>query len=217
MPIVMRVILAFMLLALGAGGAAAHPHMFVQAKGELVFGAKGEITGVRNVWQFDKAFTREATADLDANHDGRISDAELKPLAKINMEALKDYEYFTFLKRDGVKAAFDAPREYWLQLSGGLLTLFFTVPLKTPMAAKGSTTVEIYDPEYFVAITFVKNTPFKLDAPPSGCGFRFQPPGVLDSAIQTKLLNIPADQRELPPEMQDYTTLMANRFIVTCP
>lgn len=217
MSIVARALFGLAALLLGAAGAVAHPHMFVQAKGELVFSAKGEITGVRNVWQFDKDFTKDALDGLDTNHDGKYSDEELKPLAKINMEALKDYEYFTFLKRGGEKAAFDEPREYWLQLSGGQLTLFFTVPLKTPMAAKGSTVVEIYDPEYFVAITFVKNTPFKLEAAPAGCSFKFQPPGALDKAVQTKLLNIPANQRDLPPEMQDYTSMRANRFVVTCP
>jgi ABC-type uncharacterized transport system substrate-binding protein len=63
---------------LAAGPALAHPHVFVDAKAELVFSAPGTITAVRNIWQFDRAFSEYAIQGLDADDDGKLSDAELK-------------------------------------------------------------------------------------------------------------------------------------------
>ena len=101
------------LLALGALfalalPAAAHPHVFVSVNGELVFDAEGRIKAVGNVWQFDDAFSAFATEGLDADGDGKLGDAELQPLAKINVESLLEFGYFTFLSVDGAEQKFTA-------------------------------------------------------------------------------------------------------------
>ena len=48
------------------------------------------------------------------------------------------------------------PTEYWLEFHGGRLTLFYTLPLKRPVAIHGKATLEVFDPEYFVAFSFPK-------------------------------------------------------------
>lgn len=204
------------LVALPGPSAEAHPHVFVDAKAELVFDAGGRIVAVRHIWQFDKAFTAYAIQGLDANNDGKLSQDELKPLADTNVESLKEYDYFTFLKADGKEQGFDEPKEYWLQFVSGRLTLFYTLPLKAPVAAKHAV-LDIYDPEYFVAITFVKDTPFKLVDAKAGCNGAFQPPKPLDAGTASRLLEIPADQRDLPSGLAAFTLGLANRFNVSCP
>lgn len=55
---------------LAAGPASAHPHVFIDAKADVVFDDQGRITAIRNVWRFDDAYwpspargwTRTATA-----------------------------------------------------------------------------------------------------------------------------------------------------------
>jgi ABC-type uncharacterized transport system substrate-binding protein len=117
---------------LAAGPALAHPHVFVDAKAEVVFSTPGTITAIRNIWQFDRAFSEYAIQGLDANDDGQLSDAELKPLAKVNVEALSEFEFFNFLILGDRKFEFVPPTEYWLEFRGGRLTLFYTLPLKQP-------------------------------------------------------------------------------------
>ena len=63
---------------------------------EVVLGPDNEITGFRHKWTFDEGYTSFAIDGLDTNGDGIYSEEELKPLAQTNIEALKEFEYFTF-------------------------------------------------------------------------------------------------------------------------
>ena len=59
------------LVAAAAVPAAAHPHVFVDARSEVVFAA-GKLTAVRHIWQFDESFTQFAVMGLDAKSAGRV-------------------------------------------------------------------------------------------------------------------------------------------------
>src|SRR5579864_2884380 len=73
---------------------AAHPHVWVTVETEIEFGPKKEITGFKHKWTFDEFYSEFAVQGLDTNGDGKYSEEELKPLAKTNVEALKEFEYF---------------------------------------------------------------------------------------------------------------------------
>jgi ABC-type uncharacterized transport system substrate-binding protein len=207
-------------LGFAAGPARAHPHVFVDARTEIVFHAGGPapaITAIRNIWQFDPAFSEYAIQGLDVDGDGKVSDEELKPLAKVNVDSLKEYDFFTYLLRGREeKSAFAAPHEYWLEFRGGRLTLFYTLPLKEPVPVGKGLTLEIFDPEYFVAFTFMKEKPITLVDAPAGCEGHYKAPHELDNATMAALAAIPADQRDLPPELQDATVGLAHTFVLVC-
>ena len=197
--------------------AAAHPHVFVDAKTEVVFDTKGNLTAIRHIWQFDEDFSQYATLNLDTNNDGKLDEKELAPLAKVNMDSLKDYDFFTYLLINQKKIAFSQPTEYWLDFHGGRLTLFYTLPLKTPVPINGIANLEVFDPEYFVAFTFVKDNPVTLDGAPKGCQARYQPPHELDTKTMGLLAAVPIDQHDLPPSLFAVASLLANVIIVKCP
>ena len=131
--------------------ALAHPHVWVTVKSELVYGADGTVTAVRHHWTFDEMFSTFATQGLDTDKDGKLSREELKGLAEVNVTSLKEFDYFTYANGDGKKASFNEAADYWLEHQNGLLTLHFTLPLKTPVKAK-TLQVEIYDGTYFVGL-----------------------------------------------------------------
>ena len=168
--------LAGLLVAATSGPALAHPHVFVDARAEIVFDKAGEVTAIRHIWQFDEAFTAFAIQGLDADNDGKLSDAELAPLAKVNVDSLKEYGFFTWLRQGRKSFRFVPPTEYWLEFHGGRLTLFYTLPLKTPVAIHGKATLEVFDPEYFVAFTFPKKKAVTLSDAPPGCTAEYHPP-----------------------------------------
>ena len=199
-----------------AAPAVAHPHVFVDAKAEVVFDANGDITAVRHIWQFDENFTAYATLNLDANNDGKLSEDELVPLADTNMEALREYDFFTYLYEGKTKVAFEKPREYWLDFHDKRLTLFYTLPLKTPLKVKGAAMLEVGDPEYFVAINFIKGAEIHLDGGPAGCAATYRPPRELDAQTMAILGSIPADQRDLPSDLVQAASVLSNVINIKC-
>ena len=85
--------------ALMCGGlateAAAHPHVYITFETTVLYD-KGTFAGVRHKWTFDEFYTTMAIEGLDKNKDGVYDREELAELAKVNIEGLKDFAYFTF-------------------------------------------------------------------------------------------------------------------------
>lgn len=221
MPFASRFRSALIGLALAVGSAlpaAAHPHVFVDARAQVVFDASGQIVSIRHVWRFDDAFSAFASQGLDKNGDGILTVEELQPLAKVNVDSLKDYDYFTFLRVGGKRVGFKIPTEYWLQSADGYLTLFYTLNLMQPVKpdAKGIT-LDVYDPGYFVDFQMVEKDPIVLEKAPAGCRANLQRKGTPDAATAAILGQIPASERELPAELKAVTSDLANRMTVTCP
>ncbi|MEO8667483.1 MAG: DUF1007 family protein [Bauldia sp.] len=211
----------FVMILMALGGlvpavpAAAHPHVFVDARAEIVFDPAGYVTGIRHIWQFDEAFSAFAIQGLDTNNDGKLSDAELAPLAKVNVESLQEYDFFTVLKVGKTREVLTPPKEYWLDFHGGRLTLFYTLPLAKPTAIAAGASVEVFDPEYFVAFTFVKQTPVKLDGAPGGCKAAVRPPHELDAQTMAEMAAVPKDGN-LSPELMDAASGLASMVMVVC-
>ncbi len=208
----------FAVLVLAAAPAFAHPHVWVDAKSEVVFDGAGNITAVRHIWRFDDAYSAFATQGLDTDGDGKFSQEELKPLADLNVESLKDFGYFTFIMAGGKDRDFGKPKEYWLSYDDGLLTLFFTLPTAEPIPVKGGqATLDVYDPTYYVDFAFVKDDPVVLDGAPPGCTVDVIHPKELDAATAATLAEIPADQRDIPQDLLAVTSELTNGATLKCP
>src|SRR5919202_1871498 len=78
--------------------ASAHPHVWVDAKADIVFDPEGRIAAIRHSWTFDEAFSAFAVQGLDTDNDGKYSREELRPLAEVNVTSLREYGYFTTLR-----------------------------------------------------------------------------------------------------------------------
>ena len=87
------------------------------------------------------------------------------------------------------------PEDYYLEHDGVQTTLHFTLPLANPVLAADHdvVVVDIYDPEYFVAFSFVENDPVQMANAPGGCGLTVDEPAELDDSYASILSLIPAD------------------------
>lgn len=152
--------------------AQAHPHVWATIRTELLYAPDGSVTGVRHVWTFDDGYSAFATMGIAAKTKGQFTREELQPLAQVNVESLKDYDYFTYAKFNGKRQqdVFNEPVDYWLDYEpqAGELTLHFTLPFKKPVTAK-LLTIEVYDPEFFVDFGFAEDNPVKLVGAPAQC------------------------------------------------
>ena len=205
------------LLALVPLAARAHPHVWVEARSELVYDGEARVSAVRHAWIFDEPFSAFAIQGLDQNADKKLSREELQPLAEVNVTSLVEFRYFTFVKVAKAKGEFAAPTDYWLDYDGTRLTLNFTLPLKRPVAHVGQPlTLEVYDPEYFVDFTLIEKEPIRLAGAPANCRLAVERPKELDAQTAATLSQIGPEERDLPPELSSITSSLANRATVTC-
>jgi ABC-type uncharacterized transport system substrate-binding protein len=164
---------------LAAGSADAHPHVWVTMTEELLYAPDGSVTGVRHAWTFDDMFSAYATQGLEQNTKGQFTREELQSLAKVNVESLKEYAYFTYAKVNGKrqKNAFVDPVDYFLDYDPKetVLTLHFTLPFAKPVKAQ-ALDVEIYDPEFFIDFGFADTDPVRLVSAPAQCTASIQKP-----------------------------------------
>jgi ABC-type uncharacterized transport system substrate-binding protein len=194
--------------------AAAHPHVWVTMHTEVVYAPDGSVLGVRHHWTFDDMFSAFATQGLKGKEKGKFTREELAPLAKVNIDSLKEYGYFTYAVADGKKVPFADPRPgYWLDFKSGILTLNFDLPLKQPVKPK-TLQIEIYDPTIFVDFEFAKSAPVKLDAAPAGCKMDVELPKEITYAQTQKLGE--AFFNALT-SAQNWGQQYANKIMVTCP
>jgi ABC-type uncharacterized transport system substrate-binding protein len=198
-------------VALGAGAAQAHPHVWITASSELVYAADGSVTGVRHAWTFDDMFSSYALQGIETRTKGVYSREELAPLAQTNVESLKEFAFFTFAKADGKKEKFVEPVDYFLEYKDEALTLHFTLPLKTPVKPR-ELSLEVFDPSFFIDFKLADKDPIRLVGAPAGCQMKFERPN--DGAAGAQKID---EQNFLSGDNSNYGAMFANKITVACP
>lgn len=150
--------------------AQAHPHVWVTVEATVLY-ENGAIAGLLHKWTFDDMYTAMAIQGLDTNGDGTYSREELAELAKVNIDGLKEFGYFTVAKlgKDAIKA--NDPTDYHLEYKDSLLSLYFKLPFEKPVLADAPDfNFSIFDETFFIAFELGKDNPVKLSAgAPPGC------------------------------------------------
>jgi ABC-type uncharacterized transport system substrate-binding protein len=190
--------------------ASAHPHVWITMNSEMVYAPDGSVTGIRHHWVFDDMYSAFALQGIEGKEKGKFTREELGELAKVNIESLKEYGYFTVATADGIKSPLNPPAsDYWLDYKDEVLTLHFTLPLKAPAKAR-ELKVEVYDPTFFISFELAKETPVRLVNAPAQCKLAIQPPRKLTFWEEKKLAEESADSPN------NLGAAFANKILVTC-
>lgn len=197
------------------GSASAHPHVWVTMKTELVYAPDGSVKAVKHAWSFDDMFSVFATQGIDSKVKGQFTREDLKPLAQTNVESLKDFDYFTAAKINGVKAELDQPlADYYAEYKDAALTLHFTLPFKAPVKAK-DLEVEVFDSSYFVDFSFADKDPAAVVGAAADCKLIVKRPGDMDPELARRLGQLGPDAKVDPAMMLG--NQYANMIVVRCP
>jgi ABC-type uncharacterized transport system substrate-binding protein len=184
---------AFMVAMLALFGLAAtnvghaHPHVWVTMETEILYNPEKAITGFRHKWSFDKLYATFAIQGLDKNGDGKYSREELQELAQVNIDDLKMFKYYTFPRITDVIAEQQAPKDYYLEYTDGILTLYLTIPLVTPIDASKMKDfiLTISDPAFYIDFAFAKGTPVRLTSAPQGCSPVIKNPDASQASVRS--------------------------------
>ena len=194
----------------------AHPHVWIDARSELVFDDSNRLNSINHVWRFDEAFSAFASQGLDENRDGILSRNELQELAEVNVTSLLEFEYFTFLFIGEDLVEFSEPQDYWLEYEDGFLTLFYSLPIEQPIIMDGQVAeLQVFDPTYFVAIEMEKEKSFVLVDQGGTCNMDVELPVELEATTVTELALIPAEE-ELSDQLLSVTETLSNTAKIAC-
>lgn len=157
-------------LAAPAPPAVAHPHVWITVE-TMVLYENGAFTGLHHKWTFDEFYTAMAIEGLDKNNDGIYDREELAELAKVNVDGLKEFGYFTYPVLGGQEVKLKEATDYWLEHKGGALSLHFTVPFAAPVAAPAKDfAFVVQDPAFYIAFLPAKTDPVTFaEGAPKSC------------------------------------------------
>jgi ABC-type uncharacterized transport system substrate-binding protein len=195
--------------------ALAHPHIFAEARLEIVAGADGTVQELRNVWRFDEVFSSSVILDFDKNGDLKLDPHELAELGETIRTSLADYHYFSTVTLDGAQIGIKKPDVFHTTMQDKQLMLIFAVKPEKPVPLKGKLTFGIYDPTMYTAIDF----PTDKDLVLKGAGFEKCQHKVVrpdpDDVISQNSASL-TDAFFNDPTGTDMTKLFATRMEVTC-
>jgi ABC-type nickel/cobalt efflux system permease component RcnA/ABC-type uncharacterized transport system substrate-binding protein len=211
-----RSVMVVAALALGVGAAAAHPHIWIDAKARITFNDAGELVAIHNTWTFDSAFSVWQTQGLDTDGDGITSSAEMQDLADENLKGLADYGFYTLAGEGDASLPLAARDEGRFVYEDGRSTLTFGVEPQGPYRIKGRFELAIADPEFYVAINFAGLSDVTLENAPAGCTLGMDPPRELSPDIQARLGQLSADVTTLPPDLEAAVRGAQGAIVIDC-
>lgn len=196
--------------------AAAHPHIFIDAKVTVVFDANGAVAGLKHAWTFDSAFSAWMIQGLDTNGDRLTSREELQPLADENMTGLAEYGFYTYAGRGDALMDFVPVGDQHMDYVDGRTTLSYSVTATAPQRVDQPFELAIYDPEYYVAITVADAADVTLENAPAGCTVQLEPPKPMDPAVEERLYALGPEVLELPPDLAAAMRGTQGMVVVSC-
>jgi ABC-type uncharacterized transport system substrate-binding protein len=205
---------ALAFLAVVSGPALAHPHVWIKSTATLVFDGAGRVSAVRHGWTFDEAYSAYAVQGFEKGPDGKLAPDKMAELAKINMEALVENEFFTVAKANGAKLGQGAPVNYSTSFENGALTLSFELPLVADKPAR-LFVLEVYDPTSFVDFALVDGeSAVRLENAPKGCALNVTRPKPPDPAENK---GVSESFFSALTAASNYGAQFASRALVACP
>ncbi|MDQ0321889.1 ABC-type uncharacterized transport system substrate-binding protein [Pararhizobium capsulatum DSM 1112] len=134
--------------------ALAHPHIFAEARLEIVSDDKQEISELRNVWRFDELFSASVVMDFDKNSNAELDPDELQEIGQTVLDSLQEYNYYTTIFDNGKTVKVNKPESMVADYKDGQLLLMFAVKPSETMPLKGKLSFGVYDPTMYTAIDF---------------------------------------------------------------
>ena len=153
-----RTVLVATFLILSPLSALAHPHVYIDARLDLIYDRQGQLEAFGVEWAYDEFYSLLIIEDFGIDQDG---DSVLTPEENAliqgfdsDWEADFDGRIFPFV--DGQRVPLASVGEFSAEYRDGRLISYHLHPLEAPLATTKPLTVQVYDPEYYVAFSVPK-------------------------------------------------------------
>ncbi len=196
--------------------AAAHPHIYIDAKATIVFNDAGELSEIKSSWTFDEAFSVWQIQGLDTNNDGIPSSEEMQELADENIKGLAEYNFYTSAGETAASLPFTSLGGAKFVFADNRSTLSFGIAPENPYRIKDKLEIAIADPEYYVAISFNAPADVTLVNAPAGCAVHMEPPRELSPDLQARLFDLSSGVTQLPPDLEAAVRGSQGAIVLDC-
>ncbi len=193
----------------------AHPHVFAEARLEVVAGEDGMISELHNIWRFDEVFSSTVLMEFDKNADLVLDADELARIGDTVQISLAENDYFMAVTLDGKDIDIGKPDTITVDYKDGQLLMFFALKPVVAMPIKGKMTFGVYDPTMYTAIDF----PTDQDLVLVGDGFKACKQQVVRPDADEVLAQNQASLTDAffsDPAGTDMTKLFATRLEINC-
>jgi ABC-type uncharacterized transport system substrate-binding protein len=207
---------AVIALSAWANDAWSHPHVFAEARLEVIVGKDGTVESLRHVWRFDDLFSSSVLLDFDSNADNLIDGSEAEEIGKTIKESTAEFNYFhAVTDSTGKDIAMNLPGNVMVDFSDNIMTILFETKPATPVALVGRTAFGIYDPTFYTAIDFYEDSDMVLQGAPAGCTSKVVRPDPEEAIAQNQQNLTDAFYETTDPA--NLSQILATRLEVTCP
>ncbi|BDA86052.1 ABC transporter substrate-binding protein [Aureimonas sp. SA4125] len=196
----------------------AHPHVYADARMEVVGDAAGKFVSVRNIWRMDELFSSSVVVDFDKNANGILDDNELQEIGDTVRESIAEWSFYTFVAIGDKTVKMLPPESIRALNQDGQLLLFFEMKAGEPIDFKAQkVTLSNFDETFFVAFTFEDDASFQLVDMPATCRKEIVVPDEDEAAQQwmASIAGLGADET-VPADGVDYAKVLATRLEITC-
>ncbi|RFC67453.1 MULTISPECIES: DUF1007 family protein [Mesorhizobium] len=211
-----RLICAFGALALGTASAAAHPHVFAEARLDVMLAPDGRsVQSLRHLWRFDDVFSSTVLVEFDKNGDNKLDDTELAAVRDTVYKSLGDYNYFQLVTANGKDVAMQKPDEFAAIFDNNQLIIMFETKPKDPLKLSGTIDFGVYDSTFYTAIDFTEDDQMAVAALPADCTRKVVRPDPDQIIAQNQKTLTDAFMSD--PAGTDMSKIFATRLELTCP
>lgn len=130
----------------------AHPHVYVDARVDVVFDDAG-LAGFKVTWVFDEMFSNMIAYDFDTNGNHRFDPGEVEGVRKGAFSNLREFGYFTRIRIGGKPFAVKFVKDFSAMLRDGVMTYVFFIPCHVRATAVAKEIrFSMYDDTYYTDI-----------------------------------------------------------------
>lgn len=178
--------LAIAATLISTGPASVHPHVFAEARLDVVVDPDRTVKSLRHVWRFDDVFSSTVLMEFDKNADLKLDDAELEDVSNTVYESLSEYNYFQLVTADGKDVKMKPPARLMANYENDQLIILFESMPEQPLRLAGKIDFGIYDPTFYTAIDFTQDADMAVDTLPADCTRQVVRPDPDDAIAQNQ-------------------------------
>ncbi|WP_246727825.1 DUF1007 family protein [Chelativorans sp. Marseille-P2723] len=194
--------------------AAAHPHVFAEARLDVAVGQNGQVEALRHVWRFDDLFSSTVLLEFDRNQNLELDANELQEVADIVFGSLAEFDYFQIVTVDGRDVEMQPPSPFIADfVDSQLIILFESRPVK-PLELKGLVGFGVYDPTFYTAIDFAEDSYLVVENLPDHCTREVIRPDPEEAIAQNQQTLTDAFFND--PAGNDLSKIFATRLEIAC-